>query len=134
MLRDRLVCRINNSKIQQKLLPEKTLTLASAIETAQGMEMAARNSKELAQHEGASASPSTAGVHRVTPPKRRKDTGSKFHGTCFCWGRVGHKRENCRLKDAVCRGCGNPGHLIRVWRNKSAAKRGRRKPLTKNAC
>ena len=26
---------------------------------------------------------------------------SKFTGTCFCCGKVGHKRENCRLKDAV---------------------------------
>ena len=48
MLCDRLICGINNSKIQQKLLAKKKLTLTSAIETAQGMETAAKNAKEMA--------------------------------------------------------------------------------------
>ena len=46
MLRDRLICDIN-SKIQQKLLAEKKLTLTTAIEMAQGMETAQRMPKRL---------------------------------------------------------------------------------------
>ncbi len=63
MLRDRIVCGINNTKIQQKLLAEKTLTLAKAIELAQGMETAAKNAKELAQQDTASALAGSEGVH-----------------------------------------------------------------------
>ena len=117
MLRDRLICGINNGKIQQKLLAEKKLTLTTAIEMAQGMETAAKNAKEIAQQDSASNSES---VHRVKPLTRGKDTGRnrpKFTGICFCCGRVGHKRKNCRLKEAICHGCGRTGHIQRVCRS-----------------
>ena len=42
-LRDRFVCGIRNEGIQRSLLTEKNLTLARAIELAQGMEMAEKN-------------------------------------------------------------------------------------------
>lgn len=132
MIRDRVVCGIMNGKIQAKLLAEnpETLSLKRAVEIAQSLETASKNAKELAQQEG-TASPET--VHQVTPPRRGKDTGSakKFNGSCFCCGRVGHKREQCRLKDEVCRGCGKTGHLVRVCRNKSRRKRQlyRKKPV-----
>ena len=111
MIRDRVVCGIMNSKIQQKLLAEKPMTLKRAVEIAQGMETASKNAKELAQQEKA-----TETVHQVRPPTRGKDTGgsTKFHSTCFCCGRIGHRREQCRMKDAVCRGCGKTGHLVHV--------------------
>ena len=66
------------------------------------MEIAAKNAKEEAQQDTAS---SFENVYRVTPFKQGKDTSSnrsKFTGTCFCCGRVGHKREKCYLKDTVC--------------------------------
>ena len=97
---------------------------------AQGMETVAKNAKEIAQQDGASNSES---VHRVTPPTRGKDTGRnrpKFTGICFCCGRVGHKRENCRLKEAICHGCGRIGHIQRVCRSKSATK-SKNKPVGK---
>ena len=43
MLRDRIVCGINSSKLQQRLLAEKELTLVKAIDLAQGMETATKN-------------------------------------------------------------------------------------------
>ena len=49
MLRDRIVCGVNNRKIQQTLLSEKTLTLKKALEVAQGWETAAKNAKVLSQ-------------------------------------------------------------------------------------
>lgn len=92
MLRDRIVCGINNGKIQQRLLAEKTLTLAKTIELAQGMETAAKNVKELAQQDVPSTLQSSGNVHRVTPPARGKDTCStrqKFSGTCFAVVKLG---------------------------------------------
>ena len=128
MLRDRLTCGINSLKIQQKLLAEKTLTLAKAVELAQSMETAAKNAKELAQ-DGASVS---GNVNRVTPPKRGKDTSSfrqRFSGTCYCCGKVGHKRQNCRMKNEICRGCGKKGHLIKVCRSKQPTAGKGKKPV-----
>ena len=125
MLRDRIVCGLNNRKIQQRLLAEKILTLTKTIELAQGMETVAKNAKELSQQEVPSTSSSSGNVHRVTPPARGKDTCStrqKFSGNCFCCGKAGHKRASCRFKDAVCCGCGKAGHLLRVCQNRPAAK------------
>ena len=47
MLRDRIVCRINDSIIQHRLLAEKGLSFKTALELAQGMESAAKNVREL---------------------------------------------------------------------------------------
>ena len=87
MLRDRLVCGVNNSKIQWALLSEKTLTWAKALEVAQGTETAAKNDKSLSMGEAISSET----VHRVAPRDGRKGKSSRFIGTCFCCGKVGYK-------------------------------------------
>ena len=45
MIRDRVMCRIMNSKIQQRLLAEKPATLKRAVEIAQDMETASHTSE-----------------------------------------------------------------------------------------
>ena len=87
-------------------MTEKTLMLAKAIEVAQGLEMAAKNAKVLAQSEGAS---NLETVHRVMPAaghqrKNTQSTRQKFTGPCFCYGKAGHKRATCRLKNAAAGG------------------------------
>ena len=47
MLRDRLVCGVNNAAIQRRLLAEGDLTLAKAMDIAQGLESAATNAQLL---------------------------------------------------------------------------------------
>ena len=48
MLRDRIVCGINDDRIQQRLLSEKGLTYKKApVELSQGLETAAKNVREL---------------------------------------------------------------------------------------
>ena len=135
MIRDRVVCGIMNSKIQQKLLAEKPETLKRAVEIAQGVETALKNAKELAQKEGSSAMSTTESVNRVTPPTRGKDTDSsrKFSGRRYCCGRAGHKRQQCRHKEAVCHGCGKTGHLLRACRNKSPGQRRNQQPPRKRS-
>ena len=46
-LRDRFICGLSNETIRQRLLSEPDLTLTKAMELAQGMEAAERNSKSL---------------------------------------------------------------------------------------
>ena len=50
MLRDRLVCGINNRGIQQRLLSECSLTFAKALDIAQAMEAAAKGIEDLSGH------------------------------------------------------------------------------------
>ena len=47
MLRDRLVCGINDNRLQRRLLAEANLTFKKAYEIAQAMEAAERSAKEL---------------------------------------------------------------------------------------
>ena len=47
MLRDRLVCGVNNEKIQQRLLAEKDLTFAKAMELASAIESAEQGSHAI---------------------------------------------------------------------------------------
>ena len=51
MLRDRIVCGINDDNIQNRLLAEAKLTYAKALELAQGLETVARNVKEISYKE-----------------------------------------------------------------------------------
>lgn len=124
MLRDRIVCGINSSKIQQRLLAEKDLTLDKAVDLAQGMETATKNVKELAQAGAGVGEAAAAGAdinqvtHRHVPkPQRGGAPSYGFKGTCYCCGKSGHKREECRHKNAVCHGCHKKGHLKSVCRN-----------------
>ena len=52
MLRDRLVCGVNEETIQRRLLAESGLTLKKALEIAQGLEAAARNVREIRMKPG----------------------------------------------------------------------------------
>ena len=47
MIRDRLVCGINDDSIQRRLLAEQDLTYKKAVELAQSLEMAVQNMKDL---------------------------------------------------------------------------------------
>ena len=47
MLRDRLVCGINNDRIQKRLLAEKELTFAKALELATAMELAEKSAVDI---------------------------------------------------------------------------------------
>ena len=46
-LRDRLVCGINNDRIQRRLLAEKNLTFIKALDIATAMELAEKSAADL---------------------------------------------------------------------------------------
>ena len=64
MLRDRIVCEINDGVIQRHLLSEKELTFKTALEIAQGMESAVKKVKELTNHPDGTVPPTP--VRHVT--------------------------------------------------------------------
>ena len=105
MVRDRLVCSINDNRIQRRLLQETDLTYKKALEIAQAMEVAARDINDLQKQ-----FPHTATVQRLQTQK---------HKVLVCY-RCGnnHLATSCRFQQAECRNCGKVGHIAKVCRSK----------------
>ena len=112
MLRDRLVCDIENGPIQRRLLAEPSLTLDKAIEIAIAMESADRNARDLqkTQH------PQTVNVLKYQSPSKAPDRNAQTVECYRCGG--AHLATDCRFKDSECRWCKKKGHIARVCRSK----------------
>ena len=104
-LRDRLVCGLRNEATQKHLLSKSDLTLQQAVEIAQSMEAAERNTQQLKWD---------STVHSVKPASAKEKE-------CYHCGRKNHLPAKCRFKDAECHKCGLKGHIARVCRAKSSA-------------
>ena len=108
MLRDRLVCGINDPNTQRRLLSEVNLTFQKAFEIAQGLESAVQNLKTL---QGSQLLPSEE-IHKV-------DKTVSTHVSCFRCGKSNHLSFNCRFKTARCYNCGKIRHIKEVCRGKA---------------
>ena len=101
MLRDRLICGINDPRIQRRLLSEAELDFDKALKTALAMEMADRDAEDLKGAGGPGDRAAPEGVHRTAPggETRGRDTGSCQN--CYrCGGN--HKATSCRHKETTC--------------------------------
>ena len=112
MLRDCLLCRVNEETIQRRLLAESGITLKKALKIAQGLEAAARNVREIRMKPGELTN--TAGrfqteVHEVS---RRRSY------SCFRCGKDSHRAAQCPFHMAQCYNCGKVGHIKGVCRCK----------------
>ena len=125
MLCDRLVCGINDSRMQHRLLAEPDLDYDKAFKIVLAMESAAENTSSLEKTASQATGGSDNSVHRVGRSKRP----SKSHGdsskhqepsqdsSCYrCGGK--HRSSECRFKTATCRYCSKLGHIARVCRTR----------------
>eukprot|EP00731_Ephydatia_muelleri_P033589 Em0033g5a len=122
MLRDRLVCGINDERVQKRLLVEVNLTFDSALKISQGCEVAERCAKEI--HSGRSqelAEHQNQQVHAVTPGRPQWRTGPGT-GTPRCYRclRRDHAPDKCPHRSAECFGCGKRGHIRRACKQVQA--------------
>ena len=127
MIRDRLVCGVNDDVIQKRLLAEATLTYAKAVQLVKGLETADKNVKLLKnskrEQEGASGSSPSIAVHQVGKGRGNPTV------TCFRCGTPGHAVPRCRMaKDVVCRQCGKAGHIQRACELITRSKKGQGPP------
>uniref|UniRef100_A0A8C2FFT4 Gypsy retrotransposon integrase-like protein 1 n=2 Tax=Cyprinus carpio TaxID=7962 RepID=A0A8C2FFT4_CYPCA len=106
MLRDRLVCGINDDVIQRRLLGEATLSFTKAMEIAQGMESAALHAKDIQKANSSAQSD----VFQVTKAAKGKAV------ECYRCGGA-HFATSCKFKEAVCHNCGKKGHLAKKCRS-----------------
>lgn len=111
MLRDRLVCGINDDRIQRRLLSETALTFESALSIAQAMESANKNVQDLQMKVGAMS------CNAVRSGESRSHGNWQTDKECYrC--KEKHSPTDCRFKKEKCHACGMIGHLARACRNK----------------
>ena len=119
MLRDRLVCGINNKKIQRRLLAERELTLKKAEEIALGEELAAKCVVDIQSE----TTPSSVNQVDAQDKNGTKDTKDRRPDSeCYRCGEK-HKASACRFKDAQCFKYGRRGHLAKVCRGEKNSKK-----------
>ena len=112
MLRDRLVCGINEPQLQKRLLSEPKLTFQKALELSLAFETANKDSKHLQ-----AVAPQSTGatpVYRTTEKPRQIVR-------CYRCGKANHKAPDCWFKDAECSSCHKKGHLASVCRSGSGS-------------
>ncbi|KAL9978544.1 hypothetical protein ACROYT_G016071 [Oculina patagonica] len=113
MLRDRLVCGVDDIRIQRRLLAEPKLTLKRALDLALTIEAADKDASEI--QKGDSQEGDT--------PLNKVDFKVEKGGEVNCYRCGGnHYPKSCHFKDAKCYACGKLGHLSRVCQNKKKGK------------
>lgn len=113
MLLDRLVCCINDSAIQRRLLAEDKLSFTKAIKISQRMEAATKNAQTLHSSNGVGEVRPGA-VHNLFSQQRKSTPAT----TCYRCGKGGHFSVKFRYKNSKCHSCGKVGHLMKVCRSK----------------
>ena len=127
MLRDRLVCGVNNDQIQRRLLAESKLTYKSAIDHATAIETASRDLKDL---QGSRTSDvnrvqtqnkkSTSSGRRYQPQQMQASASSFPRKPCYrCDG--DHDSESFRFKNTECHYCHKVGHIDKACKAKKRA-------------
>ena len=139
MLRDRIVCGINDQRIQRGLLAESDLTLTKAMELSLAMESADKDADTLKAGATGVANaqlvlqmPATSAgrgrTHKRNPPKADLSSNATCHR---CHGK--HLATVCRFKEVQCHACGKKGHIskaCRSRRNPTEASRKNKHPQT----
>ena len=122
MIRDRLVCGVNDRALQKQLLAQTDLTYEKAVELALNAEIAAQSMRELGGRPESAPSElrspqevhktSTSGASPAGPP-------SKSPLICYRCGLKGHAASKCRVdKSIVCHYCHKRGHMQRACKSK----------------
>ena len=113
MLRDRLVCGVDDLRIQRRLLAEPQLTFDKAFEIAMASESAEKNVKDL-----------QSGAQLTDSPVNKLSTRhSATQKSCYRCGDK-HKAADCRFRTAECRKCGKKGHIARACKSKLVPAKG----------
>lgn len=131
MLRARLVCGINDNRIQRRLLSEADLTFKQALQIAMGMELAEKNVADIQQEISKQSAPAQP-VHKIQPQKQQQGNDESQRQSrhmanqswkscrgsgCFrCGGN--HEPNTCRWRNEVCHRCSKRGHIARKCQQK----------------
>ena len=118
MLRDRLVCGINDSRIQKRLLSEgSALTYTRALELSLSLEAAEKNSTAIQGFTNTPKTEVTPGSSEVYQMKNVPERSK----ACHRCGATNHKPDACHFKNQECFHCHLRGHISKVcWKKKNS--------------
>lgn len=108
-LRDRFVCGLRHESIQRRLLSETELTYTKAMDIAQAMEAADRNTRAFKPQQ---TQPILHMRNYHSPTQRERKA-------CYRCGRTNHNEDNCKFKESTCHRCGKLGHIAPMCMAKS---------------
>lgn len=118
MLRDRLVCGINEACLQRRLLAKADLTFEKALTLATAWELAERNAKHLQPSIGDKDT-----IHALGQAKYHSEAVRRHKGECYhCGGK--HNAESCNFRSTECFSCGKTGHLVRMCHRRERSRAG----------
>jgi len=106
MLRDRLVCDVNEEQLQCRLLAEPWLTFQKALKLSQTFEAAVKDAKDL---QGSSKTPVPI---NAVPAKTKGEQQECYQ----CGGP--HNPNKCKYRESVCHNCSKKGHLAKKCRQR----------------
>lgn len=120
MLRDRLVCGIQDERWQRQLLAVPELKFKDAFEKVQSYEAAEANAKTLSTKKSEQLT--------WTPAEQPSSTKGRAAPCYRCGGR--HAAQGCRFRDTICNFCKKRGHLARACRGRRKGPTGTNHPPT----
>ncbi|XP_014206388.1 uncharacterized protein LOC106637924 [Copidosoma floridanum] len=115
-LRDQLVWGLSSDTIKRRLLGERSLTFVRACDIAASMEAACRDAAVMQSGSGSDALNYVRDKGGRSMSVRNDEPSGAV--VCFCCGRVGHCKPECRFREYKCKKCGKVGHLQVVCRRK----------------
>ena len=121
MRRDRLVCGVNDPRIQHRLLSEAALDFDKTLATAQAMEMADRDAENF-KDAGRAESTTTAVAGAVHKAGQAPLSASDCKNCYRCGGQ--HRASECCHKETVCHHCGKNGHIVKACRKRKRQRNG----------
>ncbi|CAC5392126.1 unnamed protein product [Mytilus coruscus] len=125
LIRDRIVCGIQNEGCRARLLREADLTLAKAIDTCRAQEMSSQQLKSLKSTEEHSVN----AVKQVSKPRYRQNDSHKNQRSvhadrqalCKNCGRT-HGKRNCPAFGKECHSCNKKNHFAKYCMSKQKKK------------
>lgn len=103
MLRDRLVCGINNDLMQTRLLEDAELTFEKAVKVVVAMEAATKDSQAIACRAKTTSAVETNPLSEQSSKQSRCRHCGKSHGSAAC-----------RYDNMTCHNCKKVGHLSAI--------------------
>jgi len=137
LIRDRIIVGISDEPTRRRLLQQKKLTLAEAVDACKATEATSRRLRTMtgvaasaevdALRQSASSAPSQTSGRRRRPVSKSRDRGrrekSNERRCTYCDCQHGAQKESCPAYGQTCRKCGKANHYAAVCKAKSTTER-----------